>query len=243
MHRLRRVLLAVVALAAVAAAVWYFTRAKPVSVVLATVDRGLVERTVANTRAATVTACRRAKLAPLAGGQIAKLRVREGDRVKAGQVLLELWNENLIAQEQLARDQLKASRLRAEQACLSADLAQRDAERARQLKAEGFISIERVDQAVSRAEESAIGCSAAKADSEQAQARLVAVRAELSRTYLRAPFAGVVAEVTGELGEVAIPSPPGIPTPPNKTACKLPPSTPPACSYNRLRSGVPNGTS
>ncbi len=214
MQRLRRVLFAVLALAAVAAAVWYFTRPKPVSVVLATVDRGLVERTVANTRAATVTACRRAKLAPLAGGQIAKLRVREGDRVKAGQVLLELWNENLIAQEQLAQDQRKAARLRAQQACLSADLAKRDAERARELKAEGFISIERVDQAVSLAEERAIACSAAKADAEQAQARLAAVRADLSRTYLRAPFAGVVAEVTGELGEVAIPSPPGIPTPP-----------------------------
>jgi len=214
MHHLRRILLIAVVLLAIGTAIWYFARPKPVSVVLATVDRGLVERTVANTRAATVTACRRAKLAPLAGGQIAKLRVREGDRVKAGQVLLELWNDNLIAQERLAQDQIKATRLRAEQACLSADLAQRNADRARQLKEEGFISFERVDQAVSQAEEEAVACRAAKADAEQAQARLAAVRAELSRTYLRAPFAGVVAEVTGELGEIAIPSPPGIPTPP-----------------------------
>ena len=40
------------------------------------------------------------------------------------------------------------------------------------------------------------------------------VRAELSTTYLRAPFAGIVAEVTGEIGEFTTPSPPGIPTPP-----------------------------
>jgi HlyD family secretion protein len=31
---------------------------------------------------------------------------------------------------------------------------------------------------------------------------------------LRAPFAGIVADISGELGEYATPSPPGIPTPP-----------------------------
>jgi HlyD family secretion protein len=185
-----------------------------VSVVLATVDRGPVERTVANTRAATVTACRRSKLAPLSGGQIAKRQVKEGDRVKSGQILLELWNDNLVAQQRVAQDQLKASQLRAEQACLSADLARRDAERTRQLKDQGFISIERVDQAESEAQTRAVACRATQADVEQAKARITAVQADLSRTYLRAPFAGVVAKISGELGEMTIPSPPGIPTPP-----------------------------
>lgn len=212
--RLTRVLTVAVLAAGIAGAAWYFSRPKPVSVLLAAVDRGLVERSVANTRAATVTACRRAKLAPLSGGQIAKLRVREGDRVKRGQVLIELWNENLVAQERVAEDQFKAVRLRAEEACLAADLASRDAERARQLKDQGFISIERVDRAESEAQTRAAACRAANADVEQAQARITAVRADLSRTYLRAPFAGVVAEISGELGEMTIPSPPGIPTPP-----------------------------
>jgi len=212
--RLTRVLILAVVAAGIAGAVWYVSRPKPVSVVLATVDRGPVERTVANTRAATVTACRRSKLAPLSGGQIAKLRVREGERVKRGQILLELWNDNLVAQERVAQDQLKASGLRAEQACLAADLARRDADRARQLKEEGFISIERVDQAVSEAQTRAVACRAAEADVQQARAHVTAVQADLSRTYLRAPFAGVVAKISGELGEMTIPSPPGIPTPP-----------------------------
>ena len=212
--RLSRVLILAAVAAAVAGAVWYVSRPKPVSVVLASADRGAVERTVANTRAATVTACRRSKLAPISGGQIAKLRVREGERVKRGQILLELWNDNLVAQERVAQDQLKASRLRAEQACLSADLARRDADRARQLKDQGFISIERVDQAESEAQTRAVACRATQADAQQARARVTAVQADLSRTYLRAPFAGVVAKITGELGEMTIPSPPGIPTPP-----------------------------
>jgi HlyD family secretion protein len=39
-------------------------------------------------------------------------------------------------------------------------------------------------------------------------------QAELERTRLKAPFDGVVAEVSGELNEYVTPSPPGIPTPP-----------------------------
>jgi HlyD family secretion protein len=46
----------------------------------------------------------------------------------------------------------------------------------------------------------------------EAEARIQASRADTDRTVLRAPFAGIVAEVNGELGEYLTPSPPGIPT-------------------------------
>jgi HlyD family secretion protein len=47
-----------------------------------------------------------------------------------------------------------------------------------------------------------------------AEARIDVTRAHLERTQLRAPFAGVIAEINGELGEFVTPSPVGIPTPP-----------------------------
>jgi len=78
-----------------AVAGWYFTRPAPILVQLTKVERGLVEATVSNTRAGTVKACRRAKLSAPAGGQIAHLLVSKGDRVKKGQVLLELWDDDL----------------------------------------------------------------------------------------------------------------------------------------------------
>ena len=214
MPHLRRYFLLAIVVAAILGAGWYFTRPDPIPVALATVDRGLVERTVSNTRAATVTACRRSRLAPKLGGQIARLLVREGDRVKDGQVLLELWNKDLVANQELAKDQLKAARLRGREACLAADLAERDAERSRQLKEKGFISDDRLDRAVSEAQTKRAGCDAARAEAEQAEARISAAQADLSRTVLRAPFDGVVAKITGELGEFTTPSPPGIPTPP-----------------------------
>jgi HlyD family secretion protein len=197
-----------------AIAVWYFTRPAPLKVQLVKVERGLVEATVSNTRAGTVKACRRAKLAPPAGGQIAHLLVKKGQRVKANQILLELWNDDLQAQAQLAQEQLGTAQTQAQQACMQADLAEKEAERARQLKEKGFISAEGVDQKVSAAKVSRAGCEAARSQIGQSRSRIDAAHASLRRMVLRAPFDGIVADISGELGEYATPSPPGIPTPP-----------------------------
>jgi HlyD family secretion protein len=195
-------------------AAWYFTRSAPIRVQLAKVERGVVEATVSNTRAGTVKACRRAKLAPPAGGQIAHLLVKKGQRVKADQVLLELWNDDLEAQKRLAQEQLATAQTQEQQACVQADLAEKEAERARQLKEKGFISAEGLDQKVSAAKVSRAGCEVARSQIEQSRSRIAVVQASLERMVLRAPFAGIVADISGELGEYATPSPPGIPTPP-----------------------------
>ncbi len=200
--------------ALLATVAWYFTRPAPPSVQLTKVERGTVEATVSNTRAGTVKACHRAKLAPPAGGQIAHLLVKKGQRVKANQILLELWNDDLQAQAQLATEQLNTSQTQAKQVCMQADLAEKEAERAHQLKEKGFISAEGVDQKTSAAKVSRAGCDAAKSQIEQSRSRIDAAHASLRRMVLRAPFDGIVADISGELGEYATPSPPGIPTPP-----------------------------
>ena len=193
---------------------WRFTRTQPIAVVLAPVERGRVEATVANTRAGTVNACRRARLAPSAGGKVTRLKVSKGDRVRAGQVLLEVWNEDLAAQLQVAREQAKNAKARVAEACVQADAAQREAARAAKLKQQGFISDQAMDRARSDAESRQATCKAARTAVDEAEARVAAAQATVERTVLRAPFAGVVAEITGELGEYTTPSPPGIPTPP-----------------------------
>lgn len=195
-----------------ALAVWYYTRPVPLTVRLARVERGTVEATVSNTRAGTVKACRRAKLAAPAGGQIAHLLVKKGQRVKAGQVLLELWSKDLEAQRRLAQQQLATAQTQAHQACVQADLAEKEAARAHLLREKGFISAEGLDQKVSAAKVSRAGCEAANSQIDQGRSRIAVATADLQRMVLRAPFAGVVADISGELGEYATPSPPGIPT-------------------------------
>jgi len=191
-------------------AVWYFTRSAPLEVQLVKVERGEVEAMVSNTRAGTIKACRRAKLAAPTGGQISRMHVKKGQRVKAGQVLLELWNDDLQAQERLAVEQLDTARTQAHQVCMQADLAEKEADRAHQLRESGFISAEGMDQRISAAKVGRAGCDAARSQIEQSKSRISVARASLQRMVLRAPFDGIVADISGELGEYATPSPPGI---------------------------------
>jgi HlyD family secretion protein len=208
-------LLILLLLAGGAVAAWQRWRSpKPIEVGVAEVAQGLVESTVSNTRAGSVKACRRAKLSPQGGGQIARMLVKEGDRVQAGQVLLELWNADLEAQLKLTQEQVDSARARRDEACAAARAARRDAERSKRLAAQGFVSDAAVDQSASGAEVKEAACHAAQTQIAASQAQVDTARAALTRTVLRAPFAGIVAEVTGEVGEYATPSPPGIPTPP-----------------------------
>lgn len=199
-------------LALLAIAAWYFTRPAPLRVQLVKAERGVVEATVNNTRAGTVKACRRAKLAAPVGGQIEHLLVKKGQRVKSGQVLLELWDKDLQAQERLAQEQLATAQTQEQQACVQADLADKEAERAQQLREKGFISAEGLDQKISAAKVNRAGCEVARSQIEQSKSRIAVSRAGLQRMVLRAPFDGIVADISGELGEYATPSPPGIPT-------------------------------
>ena len=196
----------------VAAAIWYATRSKPVMVVVAEADVGRVENTVANTRAGSVAACRRAKLAPPAGGRIEKLNVREGDRVRTGQVLLTLWNDDLTARERVAREQLQTAKAHVREICEFANAAARDARRSRELRERNFVSQEAVERVTADATAKQASCDSAGTQVAEAEARIQASRADTDRTVLLAPFAGIVAEVNGELGEYLTPSPPGIPT-------------------------------
>jgi len=211
---LLRLALTLLIVAALGYAGWHFTRPQPPEVELATLARGTVEATVVNTRAGTIKACRRAKLAPASGGQIVKLWAKEGERVAAGQPLLELWNRDLTAQRELATRQLSTSEARHREACILADNAKRDADRTQKLAERGFVSPQNSENARAEARSRQASCDALAADVKRAQAQIRVTAAGLERTTLTAPFAGIVAKVTGEVGEYTTPSPPGIPTPP-----------------------------
>lgn len=198
--------------ALLAAGGWYFNRPQPVAVALAKAEKGTVEATVSNTRAGSVKACRRAKLAPAVGGQIAEMKVRKGERVAKGQALIELWSEDLRAQERLSHQQLTSAQARVDEVCTLAETARHDAERSEGLREKGFISAQQLERSRNEAKARQASCEATRNDIKQAQSRIDLARAGLKRMVLRAPFDGIVADISGEEGEFATPSPPGIPT-------------------------------
>jgi HlyD family secretion protein len=206
--------LVAVIIAAIGAIIWHTTRPVPVEIVIRPVETGQVAKIVANTRAGTVEACRRAKLSPSIGGQIARLPVKEGDSVAAGQLLLELWNDDLVAQTALAESEVTSAESRAKSACLQAEVAQREADRQIKLRRSGSASEEQADKTVTRALSLKAECEATRAAVETSRARVGVAKANLDRTRLTAPFSGIIAQINGELSEYVTPSPIGIPTPP-----------------------------
>jgi HlyD family secretion protein len=213
----RRIFKWMLLLLVVSAAVWafrHYTRPKPLPVAVKPVTRGLVERTVANTRAGTVKACRRAKLSPSIGGQIARLPVKKGDRVKEGALLLELWNNDIAAQVMLAEREVTATRSRAQSACSRADVAAKNADRLSTLLKSNVGTQERTENAVAEAAALGAECDGARSEVQVREAQLAVARASFQRTRLLAPFDGVIGEINGERYEYVTPSPLGVPTPP-----------------------------
>lgn len=199
---------------AIALAGWYYTRPKPLEVEWATIAAGSVEATVVNTRAGTIKSCQRSDLAPITGGQIAKIWVKEGDHVQKGQVLLELWSQDLQAQRELAQRQLAMAQERRRETCILAENARRESIRTQQLVEQGFVSSQRADDASANARSRQASCEATIADIKRAEAQIRVSQAGIDRTVIIAPFSGVIGKISGELGEFTTPSPPGIPTPP-----------------------------
>ena len=211
---MRRIALIVAVIVLLGLAFAWFSRPKPIPVILKEVATGVVEATLANTRAGTVEACLRTKLSTIIGGRIEYLGVKEGDRVKKGQLLLKLWNDDQQAQAALAETQIALAGRRVDEACIAAVNAEKEAKRQSELRARGFVSSSAEETARTNAEVRRASCNTAKADVAQAEAKLKATRVEQGRVALYAPFDGTVAKIVGELGEYSTPSPPGVPTPP-----------------------------
>lgn len=202
-----------IAFVSVVAVIVYARRPQPIAVNIYTLTEGEVQSTVANTRVGTIKACRRAYLAPATGGQVAALHVRESDKVKKGQLLLEVWNQDLKAQVDLTKVQIKLRQANSEQTCELAGGAEREAARLSKLQRnKQIVSVEQVDKAVTNSHAQYAACRAAKLAVNEAKAQLSIAEAAVRRTLVLAPFDGSVAEVNAELGEFVTPSPPGIPT-------------------------------
>lgn len=211
---MRKLLIIIPILAPLLMLAGFWVRPEPIPVQLVEVANGAVETLVANTRAGTVKACRRAHLSFKTGGQVSELLIHAGQRVQAGDVLMRLRQDDLQARVEEARARLDTQRNLREQSCRQASQDQRDLQRLDRLAERKLAAQEVLDQSATRARLAQLLCSGGEAKIREAEASLDLQLAQLDQATLRAPFAGIVAEINGELGEVVTPSPPGIPTPP-----------------------------
>jgi len=214
MRRTPRWAVVVVAVLAVAATLRFAVfRPRPIPVDVAIVEAGTVEETITNTRAGTVKARLRAKLSPQIGGRVVELPYRKGAHVGPGALLLRLDDSVQKAQVRLAQEQVRTAGSQANEACLAAELAERELQRGQALAKDGIESPQALDALESGRDRARAACQAARATLDQARAQVGVAEAELALTTVRADFAGVVADCSTEVGEWITPAPPGVPIP------------------------------
>ena len=141
-----------------------------------------------------VEAVRQTVVAAQVSGAVVQLDAKVGDRVKAGQVLLRI--DARAADQNAAAGDAQVQSARA-----SLELAGKDLERQKQLFQKNYIS-----QAALERAESEFKSTQAQARAQLAQAG--AVRTQSGFYVVRAPFAGVIAEVPVSLGDMAMPGRP-----------------------------------
>ena len=139
----------------------------------------------------TLEASKKTSITPEVGGKIARILVREGDTVKAGQVLAELETESI-------RLQLKQAEAGLAVAEAGYNDALKNKERMDRLIKEKAVSEQ-------QAEKVTLAFDAARAQREQAQAGLNLAKYALSISIMRAPFSGVIAAKNAEVGDVINP--------------------------------------
>jgi HlyD family secretion protein len=195
---------------AVAALLFFFTvyRDEPIAVRVVPVERALVEATITNSKAGTIRARRRARLSAEVGARIVAIAKREGEWVKEGEVILRMNDASPRAQLRLSRESLRVAEAARREACVARDRALRELNRKRALAQENIMSEDLLDALESTHNAADAACVAATAEQDRARAAIAAAEADLAKFAIRAPFAGVIAEMTAEIGEWITPSPP-----------------------------------
>jgi len=154
----------------------------------------------------SLVAERRAVLSANIVGRLVAVLVQPGDKLAKGQIVARL--DSRAARAELASAQ--ASLSRAATQILSAEarskLAYSQLARAEPLIARSFITNARVDELRSAAQTSRQDVSAAQADRVASEMTARSYSVLVDNHLIRAPFAGIVSEVSAQPGEIVSPS-------------------------------------
>jgi HlyD family secretion protein len=135
-------------------------------------------------------------------GRVTKLLAREGDRVKAGQVLVQLDDAQARTQARQARAAVVALQAEAAAAGRQAEQAERDTQRFRELRTEGTASVHEAEQAELAARVAQDRLTSAQAQLSRTRAALAEAESVLTDLTVRAPADGTVATRMADTGEV-----------------------------------------
>ena len=156
----------------------------------------------------TVRASESATLSSQIMGTVTSIAVREGDRVRAGQVLLTIDAAQLSSQADRAHAAVVAMEQQVAMAESEAALAASTLKRFEMLKAQKSVSPQEFDEVESRSQAAAARLAMVRSQEAEAKAAESAAQTMQGYTRIHAPFDGVVIERKVDPGAMATPGSP-----------------------------------
>jgi HlyD family secretion protein len=150
------------------------------------------------------------KVAAKVQGKVVKANFREGAKVNAGDVLLELDPSDVKASIATAASQVAAARARAQMTRANLAETRTHLARAQALAKDGIGPKSAADDLEARIASLEEGVKAADAEVRAAAAQVSALDVTLDSFVLKAPISGTIVNKPPEVGEMVMPQPPGI---------------------------------
>lgn len=152
-----------------------------------------------------VVAQRKAAVASKATGRLVALLVEEGSRVRKGQVIARLENEDVLASRDQAAANRNAARANLEQVRAELEEARRDYGRHKRLVETGSVSRSAYDLAETRLHRAEAAAASADASLKAAEAGVRGAETALDYTLIKAPFDAVVLTKNADIGDIVTP--------------------------------------
>jgi HlyD family secretion protein len=137
-------------------------------------------------------------------GRIVALAVKEGDRVRNGQVLARIESERFEAGERQSEAAMLSAEADLDRAFADLEVSKLDLERTRKMFQAKLVSEQAYDQANAEVKMKAAGVEATRKRVLQLKAQLDSTRDDLKKTTVFSPMDGVVTSLPKEEGEVVI---------------------------------------
>lgn len=148
---------------------------------------------------------RKAAVASKVTGRLVLLTVEEGSKVKRGEIIGKLENEDVIALEKQASSNLNVIEFNVQQTQADLDDAASTFKRNQELLKHGYISQAEYDAGEARYKRALAAKASAKAGVDASRAALEVARLNIEYTFIRAPFDGVVLTKNADIGDIVTP--------------------------------------
>ncbi len=140
-------------------------------------------------------------ITPEVTGEIISLPVKEGDRVKKGDLLIKIKGDQYSAQKERLEALLESAKANLAQSKAELDRMTLEYNRVKELNAKGLASDSELENAKSNFLSLQAAYEGAQANVNSNQASLKEIVDQLNKTTIRAPMDGVVTQLNVELGE------------------------------------------